>query len=159
MNTFQAHRAQQKKSAGHSTRVSSRSSMASPIALIRSFAIGSGCTLVFGLLLLLFTTWGAYRSVDPYTLILPLSLFALYSTALFAGIIAVRLCGYSPLICGLISGGLLLLTGLLIGLCLPAAEGALKNSRLLLRLPVFLFSLIGAHIAKKRPKARRHRHR
>lgn len=160
MNTFRSSGAHPQKQAGHSVRVSSRSTKADSLASIRGIALGSGCTLAFGLLFLLLATGIVYRSSDMNSLLLPLSHTALYLTALFAGIVTVRLANVPPLLCGLISSAFLLLCCLLFAIFLPSTKSDAGLLPLLLRIPIPLFAVSGAYLARKRPRTRnRHHHR
>lgn len=159
MNSSSLHQARKKKHAGHPNSVSAESASASPFALIRSSAIGFGCTVGVGLLFLLIAALIAHTSHDPNAIAASLAYAALYTTALFAGIITVRIHGHSALLCGLISGALLLLAGLLVAACLSADPMLQSTHVLLLRLPVPLLSVAGAYLARKRHKSRSHTHR
>lgn len=151
-----------KKSAGHSNRVSTQPFASSPIAMIRKLAIVLGCSSGFGLLILLLCTFIAYRSSDPVALLSPLSLVALYLTAIFIGMISVRVCsGTAPLI-GLTAGILLLLAGALIGICIPSDYSTSQNGiyTFLFRLPVPVLTILSACISQRHPqKSIRRKHR
>ena len=144
-----------KKQAGHSDHLFPPRSVSSPILLIRNYIIGLGCTSVFGLLVLLFCTYIAYRSADPSRLLAPLAFAAWYLSALFAGIIAIRLTNGSVLLSGLISGILLMVVCLLIGLFIHTEDITYIDKTAWFRLAAPLFSVCGAYIAKKRPKSNR----
>ena len=144
-----------KKQAGHSDHLFPSLSVSSPILLIRNYIIGLGCTLVFGLLVLLFCTYIAYHSADPSRLLVPLSFVAWYLSALLAGMIAIRLTNGSILLSGLISGLLLMVICFLIGVCMHAEGTDQITPTACFRIAAPVFSVCGAYIAKKRPKPHR----
>lgn len=153
-------KARKKKLAGHTDKSSSESRANSPVTLLRSSALGLVCTVGIGLLFLLLSAIAAHATPDPNALVKPLALTALYATALFSGIITVRIHGHSSLLCGAIAAGLLILTGLLVGACLPADNAMPIGNMLLLRLPILPLAIAGAYLARKRDKpTHRHRHR
>ena len=158
MSTFHA----KKNHAGHSNHISTPPSVSSPLVMIRNFAIELGGILGFGLLILLLCTFIAHRSADPNAWVQPLSLVSLYLTALFTGIISERIHAKSALLCGLISGVVLLLAGILLGICIPSDDLTSTNYiyTFLFRLPVPILSVLCAYLAQKRPQKRsRHKRR
>ena len=141
-----------KKQAGPANRLFPSLSVSSPFLSVRNYIIGLGCTLVFGLLVLLFCTYIAYRSADPSRLLMPMSMAAWNLSAFFAGVITIRLTKGSALLSGLISGMLLLGTCLLICWCLPTNDSSTISRGVWFRIAAPFFSICGAYIAQKRRK-------
>jgi len=151
--------ARKKKHAGHTDKSSSESRTNSPVTLLRSSALGLVCTVGVGLLFLLIATVVANATADPNAMVQPLALTALYATALFSGMITVRIHGHSSLLCGAIAALLLFMTGLLIGACLPTASTQSIGSTWLTHLPLLPLAIAGAYLARKRTGSTSHRNR
>lgn len=157
MNSANIRKMQKKKHAGRPSSISNDAPTASPIALIRNFAIGSGCSLGVALLFLFGATMIVHQLSDPCAAAFPAANAALYLTAFFSGIIAARLYDGPLWLRGLIAGAALLLICLPIGIFLPADTSEVSANPLLLRLLMLPFSLLGAIAGQKR--VRRHSRR
>ena len=144
------HHANAKRSAGRAVSMPSNASSASPLTLFRGVLIGLGCTVGIGLLLLLAATWLLSGSEDPNKWIRPLSLTALYLTAMLSGVVSARLTGLPPVFGGLLSGLLLSIACIPIAISLPAAHTVADfGSELLFRLLTLFFAVLGASLGKK----------
>ena len=121
-------------------------------ALLSSCAAGAGGGLLSALILCLGGALICSLSSDPHGLILPLSLAALYLSALLGGGIALRRHKSAPLLCGALCGAMMLLTLLLLSLFFDEkTEGSLSPAlSLLLRALIPFFSILGARMAVKR---------
>ena len=99
----------------------------------------------------------AISGSDPTAYILPLSLAVLYISSLLAGFLSARFKGDSALICGLLSGGLFMLLTKLVTLFLPdgAPSERQMHVSLLLHFLIFLFSALGAYLARNISKSRK----
>lgn len=110
--------------------------------------------LVIGCLFLLISTLAAYRSPNPHTLILPLSLTALGLTSLCGGVISARRKRGNPLLGGLFCGlliNLFLLTASLFfndGDSEALSLGLSSLARWGLHAAVVLLSTVGARLGK-----------
>lgn len=148
------------KRAGHTDRSVSRSHADSPRAWLRSAALGCVCTVGIGLLLLLLAAVAAKAADDPHAWVPPLSLTALYLTALLAGIVTVRIHGHASLLCGALAAGLMLFLLCLLRVRMPADAPAPLGHALLRWSPIPPLTIAGAYLARKREKtAMRHKHR
>ena len=119
-------------------------------AFLITLAVGAGSLLLFSL--------GAYFFPDPDPLIRPLALLAAAITAFVGGIVAGKIHGNAPFVCGATNG--LLLLALMILLSLPFHQLAAGYSAwisLLLHAAVLLLSVVGAvvGIQKRAPRRRR----
>lgn len=127
---------------------------------LRGTLLALPVTLLCGLALLLLGTALLMMTKDPDRYHAVLSLPLLYLTAFLGGFIATRMAERrSAVLCGLCEGLCLLVLFSLLALCLPrdwAANGA-GYSRILLRLPLLVASLLGALAGAKKQARRRHR--
>ncbi len=112
---------------------------------------GSLFEAVFGVLLILILCAVIYRSSDPDKLIIPVSLAALYLTAVFGGFIITMINRKAALICGAISGGLLLVATFLLSFATAPFpyEAYSGTTGVMLRFAIIPASLFGAYLASK----------
>lgn len=134
-------------------------------SILLSCALSQIAWLVSALILLLVFCGIAYSMADPDSVTVPLSLCALYMSAVIGGIAAVRLSG-DGIVSGAISG---LITALLVfclsALPLPDSAFAMPMSLILTAL-IIPASILGSVIGHKKPKnpaksikkARQHKH-
>lgn len=127
--------------------------------LLRHAAIGTGISLLCGVLLILVGSIVAWRSEDPLTMILPFGLGTLYLSALLGGIVTIRLHGEKALLCGTLCGLLLFVLFWIISLFFQGEASFSVPLSLLLRILSIVFSIIGAFLGQKRVKRRPHRKR
>lgn len=106
---------------------------------------------VFGILLILILCAIVYRSSDPDKLIIPASLVSLYLTAAFGGFVLTSINRKASLICGAISGVLLLaVTFVLSFAAAPFPYETYSNAvGVVLRFAIIPMSVCGAYIASK----------
>lgn len=115
-------------------------------------------TLAVGLGILLTLSLFAYFYTDPNTLILPLALSGAGLTALISGIITVKIHGHSALICGLLSGCLLLCVMMLLSLFFTNdGTGYSTGISCLLHAGIPILSVIGAYWGTPRKASGKHR--
>ncbi len=136
------------------TRRSARITEKSPLARI---ARGAGLSLLFTCLfsfLLLLTAAGISSAyTDPDALLFPLSLLILALSSILCGMTATRLSRAEPLPTGLFSGVLWVLFTFLLSFFVGDGVGALPSVySFALRIPQLLLVLLGAFIAKRRPR-------
>ncbi len=113
-------------------------------------------TLLAGLLLLLFCTVLLLATDDPNRFSGAAGLAALYLTALIGGMTVGRVHGRrAPLLCGLVTGGMLFLLLTLPSFFLPNAAYASKMQALLIRCPILLITVLGAIWVSRTKKERR----
>lgn len=118
-----------------------------PMNILKGFLF----EVVFGILLILILCTLVYRSSDPDKLIIPASLAALYITALFGGFVLAKINRKAAVICGAISGGLLLAVTFLMSFATaPFPYETYSNTTgVMLRFAVIPTSVFGAYIASK----------
>ena len=89
-----------------------------------------------------------YRTADPASYVTPAAYTALYISALIAGLASSKLNKRSALLCGLLTGGLLLAICFIMGLILSGAHSSDYSvvEDLLLKCAVLVCSVIGAFI-------------
>lgn len=115
-----------------------------------TLAVGMGALLLFSLC--------AYFFPDPDPLIRPLALLAAAITAFVGGVVAGKIHGHAPFVCGATNG--LLLLALMILLSLPfhsLAVGYTAWLSLLLHTAVLLLSIGGAVVGTQKRAPRRRR--
>ena len=156
MNMSAIHQTAQKKHAGRTKSTTANTPTARFLALIRSSAIGVGCSLGVALLLLLLSASLLVGMTDPTTWTYPASLTILYLTALLCGLLTKQLSAESSWLCGLTAGTLLLLGCLSIGCFFPAEE-IHSPAMLFGKLPTLLLPFAGTYLVRK--KSRKHARR
>lgn len=144
--------APKKKQTGHTKSTPANTPTARFPALIRSSAIGAGCALGVALLLLLLSASWIVRTKDPTAWAYPASLIVLYITALLCGALTKCQTNESSWLCGLTSGGILLLCCLLVGCFLSPIEAHPHSIPLLTQLPLPLISFLGAVSLRPKPR-------
>ena len=118
-----------------------------------SCALSQVVWLLSGVILILIFCTAAYSTADPDAITYPLSLCALYLSAIIGGIAAVRFSG-DGIISGLISG---VITALIVFMlsCLPLPETNMEFTKaLILNLLVIPASVLGSIIGHKRKKVK-----
>lgn len=112
---------------------------------------GSLFEIMFGILLILILCAFVYRSSDPDKLTIPASLASLYLTAAFGGFILTRINRKAALICGAISGGLLLVATFLLSFATSPFpyETYSSTTGVMLRFAIIPASISGAYVAAK----------
>lgn len=125
-------------------------------AVLKGSLWGLLCSVICGILLVTLTAAVAYANPDPTALIAPLGLVALMPSMFIGGFVTSKGCKEAPLLCGIISGGMMTLVTMLLGVILrdlPSSGYAFWQSALLHGAAI-LFSILGAFAGnvKKRPK-------
>ena len=94
---------------------------------------------------------------DPTSLVFPLSLAVLYLSSFFAGFLCMRRVGEGALICGIISGAILVLFYMFLSLLFPAESSSHHTIPLsfVLRALIVLFSVFGAYAARHKTSKKR----
>lgn len=121
--------------------------------ILPSCVMSQGVWLLSALVLLLIFCAAAYSTADPDAITAPLSLCALYLSAVIGGIAAVRFSG-DGIVSGLISG---VITALLVFAlsCLPLPETDIEFTRaILMNLLVIPASALGSLIGHRRSKVK-----
>ncbi len=124
--------------------------------LLKNCGKGFLCFLGTGLLLLPAMTGFACTQPDPASLVPALSLAALLPAGFMGGLITARLQGESPLLCGVVEGGMVTVCSILLSLILrglPASVQSLLQA-VLLHGAVVLFCVLGAFAGNVKRKAR-----
>ena len=160
MNSSGTRHAKQKKHAGRPNTATTQAPLAFTIAIIRNAAIGVGCAVGSALLFLLAVSFLIRNIADPVTPAFPIAMGTLYVTSLLCGILAVRLgSSHQPWLCGIISGGILLLLCLLMRCLLTCTGVSQPINSFFSQFAVLPFSVLGAILGQKRPQIRSHRRR
>lgn len=130
-------------------------------ATLKSALFGTGIALLAAMLLLFLCAGICYGTADPDALTTPLSLSALYLSAMIGGFASVRRNRGGALFCGALCGALLILAFLMINLCFHATYSRSFSPMiaLLLRAVVLLFSVLGGFLGLHRRTAAGSRHR
>ena len=120
--------------------------------MLKSGMIGTGGGLLSALILALIGAIVCISSADPHSLMIPISLIALYLSAMIGGWITVRLHKKAPLPCGTLCGAMMLFLLVLLSLFFDKKEGGgfSLGISLLLRALVPFFSILGARLGWKR---------
>lgn len=124
------------------------------LSYLYTLAIGVGTILILSL--------GVYFHPDPGSLTRPLGWVAAALTSFFGGLIAGRLRGGAPAVCGLINGILLACTMLLLSFCFLSESSEFSAlTSTLLHAAVPLLSLLGAlaGVKQKSPATSKRRRR
>ena len=119
-------------------------------AYLITLAIGGGLILILSL--------AAYFYADPAVIIRPLAYLAAALTSFLGGMIAKRLCGGTPAICGLTNGILLTCTMMLLSFCFRAQSShysPLVSTLLHSAVPILSFLGALAGIKRKKPTTKR----
>ena len=131
------------------------------LTALKGTLIGSGVTLVAGILLTLCGAAVAYFNSDPSAFIPPFAIAALLLSMLAGGFAATKSTGASPVLCGILTGGATTLVTMLAAIILrtlPYSNYQLWQS-LSLHFSAIAFSILGAilgniKLTPKRPKRR-----
>ena len=117
--------------------------------------------LVISVLLLAILCGVAFATPDPLSLVFPLSLAARYSACFISGFLCMKKIRKSPLLCGILSGGLLTLFYAFITLFLNDELSPSLSLPLSIALHslVIIFSILGAYAGRYRTGRRRKLHR
>lgn len=131
----------------------------SPAILAKNLLKSLSITLATGLILILGASLIAYFTVDPNSVILPLSLAASALTALIGGFAAARINGSGAMLTGLLNGCVMMAIMILVSLFLGKhATGYSTAISFLLHAAFLLLSAMGGLLGQKRAKPR-HRKR
>ena len=127
--------------------------------LLRHALTGTAISAIAGAALLLISAGIAYSCDDPHSVTTPLALLSLYLSALIGGFSASRMHRSDALLCGTVSGGVLMLLYLLLSCFLSEGfETPLPLYLLLiLRLMIVVCAILGGFLGLPRPKKRRRR--
>lgn len=143
------------KTVGHA-RHTDRLGSFTPRGVLCCSALGAAASLVCGILLGLVMALVLYRTADPARYVTPAALSVLYVSALLGGTIAYRANKRSALLCGAISGAILLAIMLLVSL--PFGIGSSDHgiiSALTLRALVIAASVVGAFMGAIEPSKKK----
>jgi len=115
---------------------------------VKSSLKGLLISLVIGLVLVFAAAAVCYSNDDPDKLTIPLSLAALYMSALVAGFTAVRKNGGSALLCGILSGLFLSAFYIILSLIFKGSHAITSSfpASLGLRALITVFSIFGAFL-------------
>ena len=123
------------------------------VRIARATGIAMIASLLLALLLLLVASGIAVSYSDPDALLLPFSLLILALSSLFCGVIAMRLSHAEALPTGISAGALWVLITFTLSLIVGDGIGSLPSVySFALRIPQLLLVLLGAFIAKRRPR-------
>ena len=117
--------------------------------------------LIISVLLLALLCGVAFATPDPLSLAFPLSLVARYSACFVSGLLCMKKIRKSPLLCGILSGGLLMLFYAFITLFLNDELSSPLSLPLSIALHslVIIFAILGAYAGRHRTGRRRKLHR
>ena len=119
--------------------------------------------LLSGLVLISISTAIAYANPNPDSLVFPLSLASLLISMFIGGFVCSKRTCESPLLCGIVCGGIITLFTILIALCLrnAASSGYTLGFAFLLHGIAMLFAILGAFAGniKKKYKPRKRKYR
>lgn len=126
--------------------------------LIKSIAIGFASSMALAVALSFIFSAISMSFKDPNRLIVGGSLAALFISAFFGGFITAKVNSSSALLCGLITGALLLVFILFCSFIFKSEKSATGIINILAyRISVPVFSIIGAYSGLIKPKKRLHR--
>ena len=146
------------KSVGHAREVNAMGS-AIPKGILPCSAIGVAASVICVILLGFIMAAIIYRTSDPTSYIVPAAFSALYISSLIGGFFSSKLNGGSALLCGLLTGAMLLVVMFLISLPvsndLSADLGIIEN--ISLRAAIMVCTILGAFIGvtKQRSKSKK----
>lgn len=118
-------------------------------------------SLFFSFLLAALISALALNSADPLSIIRPAALAVLYLSSFSSGFVCMKRVRESAIVCGTLSGAVLMLTFLLVSLLLPDSLSSPHPFALSLFLHslIILFSILGSYTAKNGLSKRRKRKR
>lgn len=118
-------------------------------------------SLFFSFLLAALISALALNSADPLSIIRPAALAVLYLSSFSSGFVCMKRVRESAIVCGTLSGAVLMLTFLLVSLLLPDSLSSPPPFALSLFLHslIILFSILGSYTAKNGLSKRRKRKR
>lgn len=123
------------------------------LRLLRGSGIGILSAAVIGSVLLIIASGIVYSQPDPDSLLYGAALLVLAVASLMGGVIAERVSNLPVLPVGMTTGIGWVLLGFLLSLVLGDGVGAFPSVyALALRIPQFLLVLLGAYLAKSRPR-------
>lgn len=119
------------------------------LSLLRASLKGAAIGLLLSALLALVICVSIIGTANPDALVFPMSLAALYVSAFAAGIIATHKNGGGALLSGLLSGGIFMLSYMLVSLFFPAELSAKYGflASLLFHVLIVVFSILGGYAA------------
>lgn len=143
------------KSVGHARDVNSIRNFA-PKGIVPCSAIGVGVSVIMAILLGFISAALIYKTADPASYIVPTAFSVLYISALIGGFFASKLNGGSALLCGLLSGALLLAFAFIISLPISSSlsSGYKIIEGLSLRAAVIVCTIIGAFIGTSKQNSK-----
>ena len=134
-----------------------RGEQTAPVSPLLRILRGTGIALCVSCLtavtLLAVTAGIVYSRPDPDSFLIPTSLLVLVAASLLCGVVAERVSGAKPLPVGAIAGTVWVILTFLASLALGGGAGALPSVyAMALRIPQLLLVLLGAFLAKRRPR-------
>jgi len=137
---------------------SNDTSEASLLSLLRCSLRGAAIGLLVSVVLAVIICVAILGTPDPDALVFPLSLIALYISAFVAGLIATAKMGSSSLICGLLSGGIFMLSYMFVSLFFPSELSAKYGffASLLFHALIIVFSVLGGYAATAKRTTQKH---
>lgn len=135
----------------------SRAPFASPARLLlTSLALALAWSMGLGLIASFAATAIALATADPHALLSPLACAVAALCALVCGFLTRHRSRMSPLLCGALSGALLVVLFWLLGVLFPADRAWPTALAWGLRGGMLVFSLLGASLGANLPKKSRH---
>ncbi len=126
------------------------------ISALKSSLWGLSASAICGILLMTATTAIAYANPDPTALVASMGLLSLLPSAFAGGFVTAKKAKDAPLLCGILSGGMLTIATVILGLILSAlpSSGYKLWQSLALHGASVAFSTLGALAGnvKRRPK-------
>ena len=131
------------------------------VRVLKNSFSGLAVFAVVGIILLSAVCGIAYSNSDPDSLIMPMSLASLLPSMFAAGFICTKKTGEAPLLCGIVSGGIITLCTMLFALLMrnvTSSDYELWHQSLLHGIAI-LFCILGAFAgnAKRKIDPRKHR--
>ena len=125
-------------------------------AALKGGLLGIGVSIGLGMALVTLASALIYLNPDPSALIAPISLLCLLPSMFFGGFAAAKRVGDAPMLCGILSGGMVTLVTMLLGIILwglPSSGYAFWQSAAL-HTAAMAFSTLGAFAGnvKRKPK-------
>ncbi len=144
----------------HPTALASRTAETSDsplfLTVLKSGLWGVGAALVVGLILITVTTAVAYANPNPSALIPALSLVSLLPSMFAGGFVTAKKVKDAPLLCGIISGGMITLITMLLAIVLRglSSSGYAFWQSASLHTAAMLFSILGAFAGNVKLRAK-----
>lgn len=137
---------------------SKESSDATLSSMLRSSLKGAAIGLALSAILAFVICAAIIGLDDPDSLVFPLSLAALYVSAFVAGTMATRINRGGSLVCGLLSGGIFMLSYIFVSLFFPSELSAKYGflASLLFHALIIVFSVLGGYAATAKRTTQKH---